>query len=143
MTVRQILEAKGREVVTVEAAMSVADAAARLSQRKIGAMVVVDSEGGVLGILSERDVVRLVVAHGADGLSRQVAETMTSDVVTGREDMTSDEAMGLMTEGRFRHLPICEGGRLVGIISIGDAVKHRLEQAVQEAEEMRSYIHTA
>ena len=143
MTIRHILDAKGRDVVTVEAGSSVAEAAARLNERKIGAVVVLDPEGGVLGILSERDVVRLGVAQGAAGLERKVSDTMTSKVVTGRDDMGLDEAMGLMTKGRFRHLPICEGGRLVGLISIGDAVKYRLEEAVREAEEMRSYIHTA
>lgn len=143
MSVRQILEAKGREVVTVEAGVTIADAAARLSEKKIGAMVVVGEGESVLGILSERDVVRLVVRFGAAALERTVGDTMTADIVTGHESMSLDEAMGLMTRGRFRHLPICDEGRLVGIISIGDAVKHRLEQAVQEAEEMRSYIHTA
>lgn len=141
MTIRQILEAKGRDVVTITPDATIEAAAARLSERKIGAMVVVGEGNEVLGILSERDVVRLIVAEGAAGLKRSVATRMTADVVTGHDDMAIDEAMGLMTKGRFRHLPICAEGRLVGLISIGDAVKLRLEQAVREAEDMRSYIH--
>lgn len=141
MTIRQILDAKGRDVVTIAPDATIGEAAAKLSERKIGAMVVVGAGDEVLGILSERDVVRLIVAEGAAGLDQAVSTRMTADLVTGHDDMAIDEAMGLMTRGRFRHLPICENGRLVGLISIGDAVKLRLEQAVREAEDMRSYIH--
>ena len=141
MTVRHILEAKGRDVATTEPQTSIGEAASLLCERKIGALVVVGEGAKVLGILSERDIVRLVVGEGAEGLSKPVSDRMTANVVVGHEAMTLDEAMGLMTKGRFRHLPICESGRLVGIISIGDAVKRRLEEVEEEAENMRSYIH--
>ncbi|WP_185985373.1 CBS domain-containing protein [Aureimonas mangrovi] len=143
MTIRHILEAKGRDVFTTTADTPMETVAALLVQQKIGAIVVTDDQGGVAGIVSERDVVRLVVSEGAAGLSMPVFERMTREVVKGEEDMSLDEAMELMTRGRFRHLPICQGKHLVGIISIGDAVKRRLEQVQQEAEEMRTYIHTA
>ncbi|MFD2238469.1 CBS domain-containing protein [Aureimonas populi] len=141
MTIRHILNAKGRDILTVLPSASVADAARMLCERKIGALPIIEEGGRLAGILSERDVVRLVVSHGAEGLSKTVSEVMTRDVVTGREEMTLNEAMEAMTRGRFRHLPICDEDRLVGIISIGDAVKRRIEDVEREAEELRTYIH--
>ncbi|WP_279483044.1 CBS domain-containing protein [Aureimonas sp. SK2] len=143
MTVRRILEAKGRDVVTIEPATTVADAVRLLAERKIGVLVVTGSGGELAGILSERDVVRIVAGGGTDALSGTIADVMTRDVTTATEETTVDEAMEIMTRRRFRHLPVCVDGRLVGIVSIGDVVKRRIEAAEQEAEEMRSYIHAA
>jgi CBS domain-containing protein len=143
MTVRRILETKGREVVTIDPATTLAEAVKTLAERRIGVLVVTGSDGDLQGILSERDVVRLVAGGGMDALSGNVGEVMTREVTTAGEDTTVDEAMEIMTRRRFRHLPVCEGGRLVGIVSIGDVVKRRIEAAEQEAEEMRSYIHAA
>ncbi|KQQ88148.1 CBS domain-containing protein [Aureimonas sp. Leaf324] len=143
MTVRRILEIKGREVVTIDPATTLAEAVKTLAERRIGVLVVTGSGGDLQGILSERDVVRLVAGGGMDALSGTVGEVMTREVTTAGEDTTVDEAMEIMTRRRFRHLPVCEGGRLVGIVSIGDVVKRRIEAAEQEAEEMRSYIHAA
>ncbi|RIY03227.1 CBS domain-containing protein [Aureimonas flava] len=143
MTVRRILESKGRDVVTIEPGTTVTDAVRLLAERRIGVLVVTGPDGDLLGILSERDVVRLVAGGGMDALSGEVAGVMTREVTTAGEETTVDEAMEIMTRRRFRHLPVCEDGRLVGIVSIGDVVKRRIEAAEQEAEEMRSYIHAA
>jgi CBS domain-containing protein len=143
MTVRQILESKGRSVETISPDVTVSDAVAILSERRIGALVALSEGGRVAGILSERDIVRVIGRDGPQALAGKVADVMTTKVVTAREEMTVDEVMDLMTRGRFRHLPVCEDGVLVGVISIGDVVKRRIEDAEREAEDMRAYIHTA
>jgi CBS domain-containing protein len=143
MTVRRILETKGRDVVTIDPETTVAEAVQVLAERRIGVLVVTGPDGSLQGILSERDVVRLVAGGGTDALSGRIADVMTRDVTTATEETTVDEAMEVMTRRRFRHLPVCVEGRLVGIVSIGDVVKRRIEAAEQEAEEMRSYIHAA
>lgn len=143
MTVRRILETKGRDVVTIDPETTVAEAVQVLAERRIGVLVVTGPDGSLQGILSERDVVRLVASGGTDALSGRIADVMTRDVTTATEETTVDEAMEVMTRRRFRHLPVCAEGRLVGIVSIGDVVKRRIEAAEQEAEEMRSYIHAA
>ncbi len=140
MTVKQILEAKGRDVATLKPEATVGEAAAELGRLKIGALIILDGNGGVSGILSERDIVRCVGAKGANSLSQPLAEVMTRKVTTCSEETTIHEAMEMMTSGRFRHLPVCTDGRLVGIVSIGDIVKRRIEDAVGEAEAMREYI---
>lgn len=142
MTVKQILEQKGREVETIGPDALLSDAAAILSQKRIGALVVLGDNRRVAGILSERDIVRVVGRDGGPALSQRVAQVMTTKVVTAREDMTVDQLMDLMTRGRFRHLPVCEDERLVGVISIGDVVKRRIEDVEREADDMRAYIHT-
>lgn len=142
MNVARILEEKGREVATIRPQASLADAVDALAGRRIGALVVNEAEGGPpLGILSERDVVRVLSRQGAAALDVGVADVMTHELQTATEATTVDEAMELMTRGRFRHLPICENGRMVGIVSIGDVVKHRIEAAERESEDLRSYIH--
>ncbi|KAA0970644.1 CBS domain-containing protein [Aureimonas fodinaquatilis] len=143
MTVRQILEEKGRDVATIDPQSTVADAAAILSEKRIGALIATDGHGRVTGILSERDIVRILGRDGAECLGQSVSAVMTTKVITAREDMTVDEVMELMTRGRFRHLPVCEDDVLVGVISIGDVVKRRIETVEREAEDMRAYIHTA
>ncbi|WP_206530119.1 CBS domain-containing protein [Nordella sp. HKS 07] len=140
MTVAQILNAKGRAVVTAAPGDTVLVVARVLSEKKIGAVVVVDAQGRIGGIVSERDIVRAVAAGGAEALNKSVKEFMTSTVKTCAPRDTEAELMSLMTEHRVRHLPVVEGGKLGGMISIGDVVKHRIEAIEREAEEMKSYI---
>ena len=143
MTVAAILAGKGRDVATTTAAKTVADAVAILARRKIGALVVVENGDRIVGIISERDVVRAVAGGAAAALAEPVSAIMTRNVVTCSEGETIDSVMSRMTRGRFRHLPVVTGGRLSGIVSIGDVVKARIEQVEHEAEEMRAYIATA
>jgi CBS domain-containing protein len=143
MTVASILAVKGRDVVTTSAAKSVADAVATLAKKKIGALVVVDDGSRIVGIVSERDIVRLIASDAMGALQQPVSAIMTKAVMTCQEGETIDSVMARMTRGRFRHLPVVANGRLAGIISIGDVVKARIEQVEHEAEEMRAYIATA
>lgn len=140
MTIKHILEEKGREVEVIDPAETVAAATERLSRRKIGALVSLDKDRRIVGILSERDIVRLIGERGAAALQMIVADVMTRKVVTAKEDTTVDEAMEIMTHNRFRHLPICEEDRLVGLVSIGDIVKRRIQDVVREADDLRTYI---
>jgi CBS domain-containing protein len=144
MTIAAVLSTKGREVTTIPEQATLGDAAAELARRRIGALVVVDQAGDIAGVLSERDIVICLARHGDSRLlERPVAEAMTSPAITvdPREDVLS--ALALMTVRRIRHLPVVEGGRLAGIVSIGDLVKHRMERIEREAEAMRSYIQSA
>jgi len=143
MTVAAILAQKGRDVATTTAAKSLADAIDLLAKRRIGALVVVEGGDRIVGILSERDIVRAVAASGGDALAQPVSSVMTRSVMTCSDGETIDSVMSRMTRGRFRHLPVAEGGRLTGIVSIGDVVKARIEQVEREAEDMRAYIATA
>lgn len=143
MTVKSILEAKGRDVVTAEPATTLQEAARLLGEKRIGAVVVTDAKGRIAGILSERDIVRVIGTNGAAGLSVPVIEAMTKKVSTCSESHTINQVMEIMTQSRFRHLPVESNGRLVGIISIGDVVKRRIEDVEQEAEQIRTYIATA
>jgi len=140
MTVKLILDEKGRDVVTAAGRATLAEVVAVLSRRRIGAVVVVDEDGGIDGILSERDVVRALASDGAEALHRPVSETMTSPVTVCSESHTIDQVMEIMTNRRFRHLPVESGGRLAGIVSIGDVVRKRIETVEREAEEMKAYI---
>lgn len=140
MTVKQILDLKGREVVTVSPSMGTEDAVRFLADNKIGAVVVTGPGGKVAGILSERDIVRAFASKGADALAMPISSIMTSKVTTCGEDHTVNQVMELMTNGRFRHLPVEEDGKLIGIISIGDVVRRRIEDAEREAEEIKAYI---
>jgi CBS domain-containing protein len=143
MTVSAILADKGREVVTIGAVGTIGDAVALLAKRKIGAVVVLEPNGRIAGIVSERDIVRAIAATAGAALAEPLASIMTRAVVTCSEGETIDSVMTRMTRGRFRHLPVVTGGKLAGIISIGDVVKARIEQVEREAEEMRTYIATA
>lgn len=140
MTVGAILGDKGRDVVTIGAARTISDAIEILAKRRIGALVVVEDRDRIIGILSERDVVRTIAAKGGEAMADPIADVMTTKVVTCTEGETIDSVMSRMTRGRFRHLPVAENGRLTGIVSIGDVVKARIEQVEREAEDMRAYI---
>jgi CBS domain-containing protein len=142
MTVAAILGGKGRNVVTTTPKASVSEVVTALARHRIGAVVVVDSAEKIVGIVSERDVVRALSA-GGDVLAGPVAAIMTRTVVTCSEADTVDQVMARMTRGRFRHLPVVDGGRLAGIVSIGDVVKARIEQIEREAEHLRAYIASA
>jgi CBS domain-containing protein len=143
MTVAAILADKGRDVLTITAAKTVAEAIDVLAKRRIGALVVVEGNDRVVGIVSERDIVRTIAASGADALQKPLVSIMTRNVMTCSDGETIDSVMSRMTRGRFRHLPVTVNGRLTGIISIGDVVKARIEQVEREAEEMRAYIAAA
>lgn len=140
MQVRHILRDKGREVVTVAADATLSEAARLLARRHIGAVVVNDRQGGVAGLLSERDIVRAVAEQSVAALGQSVSRYMTRAVATCSETDTVDELMEIMTHGRFRHLPVVEDDVLRGIVSIGDVVKTRIAETVHEAETLREYI---
>ena len=143
MTVRSILSTKGSEVVTIEPNASLAVAAKQLAERKIGALVVTGAEQRVIGILSERDIVQALAAQGVAALERPLSEVMTRKVTTCSQADTISSVMERMTEGKFRHLPVVEQSRLIGIVSIGDVVKQRLSEMEHEQSALRDYIQTA
>ncbi len=140
MNVNAILKQKGRAVTTAGASTTLIEVAQRLAAKRIGAIVIVAARGEVAGIVSERDIVRALAAHGAECLSRPVSAVMTRQVVTCQETDTLDELMAMMTVRRFRHLPVVTDNALVGIISIGDVVKHHVAEVEMEATAMREYI---
>lgn len=143
MTVAHILADKGREVVTVTADEPVAKAIRTLADKKIGAVLILDGDGtSIAGVLSERDVVRALAADGPAALDKPVSALMTRMVITCSPSDTMAVVMAKMTEGRFRHVPVLEGGRLVGLVSIGDVVKRRIAETEHEAEALREYIAT-
>jgi CBS domain-containing protein len=142
MTVKAILEAKGRDVVTLPPVETIESAIKTLATHKIGALIVSSSSGRIEGILSERDIVRIIAAEGASCLQKPVSAAMTARVKTCTEANTVNDVMEIMTRGRFRHLPVEHAGTLVGIISIGDVVKRRIEDVEREAEQIKQYIAT-
>ncbi len=142
MNVAAILKLKGRSVVTIASEMSLLDVARLLQEKRIGCIVIEGDDGKVAGIVSERDIVRAIGESGAKVLKEPVANYMTRAVVTAREADTIDRLMSEMTAHHFRHMPIVERGRLVGLVSIGDVVKMRIAEAEMEAAAMREYITT-
>jgi len=142
MTVRAILESKGRDIVTVEPGATMAAAVKLLSERRIGAVLVM-AKGKIAGILSERDIVRVLGARGASVLDEKVDAVMTRKVFTCHPADTVAAIMERMTEGKFRHLPVVDEGKVVGLISIGDVVKRRVRDYEEEQEALRDYIKTA
>jgi CBS domain-containing protein len=143
MIVAMILGRKGRNVVTMGAKATIGEAVSELAKHKIGAIVVVEDVDLIVGIISERDIVRAIAKSGPEILAAAVGSIMTSEVMTCEDSETINEVMARMTRGRFRHLPVEKDGHLAGIISIGDVVKARIEEVEREAEEMRAYISTA
>jgi CBS domain-containing protein len=140
MLIRQILAGKGSDVVTTRPEATVIEVAKLLKSKRIGAVVVTNAEGEICGIISERDLACGLADRGADLLGMQVAEVMTREISTCAPDDGIDRLMRQMTEGRFRHLPVVEDGRMIGIISIGDVVKHRLQELEHEAHMLQDYI---
>jgi CBS domain-containing protein len=143
MTVSSILAAKGGDVITIEPTATLAAAAAVLAEHRIGAAVVLGAGGRIAGILSERDIVHAIAARGPDALKEPLSQSMTRDVATCGRDDSINSIMGRMTQGKFRHVPVTESGRLTGIVSIGDVVKQRLDEMERESDAMRDYIRTA
>jgi CBS domain-containing protein len=141
MLVRANLAQKGADVVTIDESATVGDAARLLAEHRIGALVIA-SDDGVRGILSERDVVRGIAAQGMTALAGAVADLMTTAVTTCSPDDSVDALMAIMTDRRVRHLPVIDDGRLAGIVSIGDVVKHRVEELQVEAKTLHDYIET-
>ena len=142
MTVRAILDFKGHHVLSVEPDAKVSAAVKLLSERRIGAVLVM-TKGRIEGILSERDIVRVLGERGASVMDEPVSAVMTRKVVGCREKDTVSEIMEMMTNGKFRHLPVIEDGKVAGLISIGDVVKWRVGEYEREQEALREYIKTA
>jgi CBS domain-containing protein len=143
MTVSTILADKGRDVVTIDPGTNLADAAQLLTEMRIGAAIILGADRRVVGIISERDIVRALAERGAAVLAEPVSQTMTRGVETCNEREPISSIMQRMTDGKFRHVPVVDQGRLVGIVSIGDVVKHRVQQIERETAEMREYILSA
>lgn len=139
MLVAEILKSKGGDVFSVAPDITLSDACAELDSRRVGALIVCDGER-VVGVISERDVVKAVAADGPAGLARPVSAYMTRDVVFAEPGETVAILMGRMTDRRIRHLPVLKDNRLSGVISIGDVVKCQIAEATQEAESLRTYI---
>ncbi len=140
MLIAHVLREKGAAVHTLAADATLLRAVTELHDRRVGALVVLDGEGAILGVLSERDLVREIARRGSDALGDRVAQVMTREVHVARMDESVDDGLGRMTDRRVRHLPVVEAGRLVGIVSIGDLVKHRIMAVEAEAAAMQAYI---
>ncbi len=143
MTVKAILSKKGTDVLTIEPNMKLADATRLLAEHAIGALVVTGADRRIVGIVSERDIVQELAAHGPASLDLPLTDVMTRRVTTCSMNDTVISVMERMTQGKFRHMPVVEQGRLAGIISIGDVVKHRLQEMEREQAALRDYIQTA
>src|SRR6516164_1780745 len=140
MTVSTILSVKGRDIFTIEPGATLTAAAKLLAEKRIGALLILGPDHRITGILSERDIVRAIAERGAAALNDPVSRSMTRKVSTCTESETIASLMERMTEGKFRHLPVVDQGRLVGIISIGDVVKDRLQEMERDSTAMHDYI---
>jgi CBS domain-containing protein len=140
MLIAQILAGKGHEVVSTRPDATIAEVAGLLKAERIGAVVVTSEAGELCGIISERDLARGLADYGADLLQMRVRDLMTTEVSTCAPDDGIDQLMQQMTEGRFRHLPVMQDGRMIGLISIGDVVKHRLQELEAETHLLHDYI---
>jgi CBS domain-containing protein len=143
MTVKTILAAKGRNVVSIEPTATLASAVQQLAEHKIGALLVLGPDRRLVGILSERDIVRVLAERGAHALEEPLSQVMTRKVVTCGQSETVSSIMERMTKGKFRHVPVVEQEQVIGVVSIGDVVKHRLHEIERESEALRDYIQTA
>ena len=140
MNIAQILKDKGGDVISVRADEKLESVAGLLDAKRIGAVLAIDDNGGVVGVLSERDIIRRLARHGANALRMTVGDAMTRDVVTVGPEMAIEEAMSLMTDRRIRHLPVLEGEKVAGFVSIGDLVKWKIATTEAESEMMKSYL---
>lgn len=140
MHVAAVIKRKGSDVATIAADQTIAEAVTVLTKRRIGALLVMDGNDAVDGIISERDIVRALSRNGADVLTQKVSDVMTKDVRSCSCHDTIAEVMNIMTHGRVRHLPVIDDGKLVGLISIGDVVKQRLDDTEVEVESLRGYV---
>jgi CBS domain-containing protein len=142
MNVAAILKTKGRAVTTARPEVTLKDIAEKLASKKIGAIVIMGENGRVAGIISERDLVRVIAERGPTALALTAGDIMTRTVISCTERSTLDELMELMTTGRFRHVPVIQNDALVGLVSIGDVVKHHVADIELEVTAMRSYLTT-
>jgi CBS domain-containing protein len=140
MTVAAILKHKGRKVVHVDPTNAIMDVAALLVAHNIGAALVLDKAGSLLGIISERDIMHEIAASGARALDMTAGELMTQNITIASPATRVDQAMTMMTAGRFRHLPVVDGGVIVGIVSIGDVVKRVIDEKSSEVDSLRAYV---
>ncbi|MCA7121045.1 MAG: CBS domain-containing protein [Acidibrevibacterium sp.] len=140
MTLAAILKTKGHDVASMRPTSTIAEVVAKLAERGIGAVLVEDTLGQILGIVSERDIVRALAVHGAATLTMTAGQLMTARPVTAAPGISVATAMQIMTDGRFRHLPVMENGKLIGIVSIGDVVKSLLAQQAQEVDSLKAYV---
>ncbi len=140
MTVAAILKQKGHEVAHVAPTATIAEVVQQLAARRIGAVLVLDSAGQAIGIVSERDVVRSMAEHGGRTMEMTAAQLMTADLHVAGPGTTVAQATEMMTAGRFRHLPVMDGDHLLGIVSIGDVVKARLSQQALEVDSLKAYV---
>ncbi|WP_158044042.1 CBS domain-containing protein [Skermanella pratensis] len=140
MHVAAVIKRKGSNVVSVAPERTIGEAANLLTENRIGAVLVLDGNEGIRGIISERDIIRSLTRFGSDALNRRVEEVMTRDVQQCSPSDTIAEIMTIMTKRRFRHLPVVDGGKLLGMISIGDVVKQRLDETELEVETLRGYV---
>lgn len=140
MTLAAILKYKGRSVISVLPDTEISDVVTVLSEKRIGAVVVIDAFDRLIGILSERDIVRSLASNGSRIFEMTAAQLMTRSPTVTSSDITVVEAMEIMTNGRFRHLPVVDGGKLAGMISIGDVVKARIAQQGHEVDSLRAYV---
>ena len=140
MTLAAILKQKGGEVISVAPTTSIAEVTRLLAARRIGGVVVLDAARQLLGIFTERDIVRALAMHGARTLEMTAAQLMTQNIITATPHTTVNGAMALMSQGRFRHLPVLEDGKLVGLVSIGDVVKSRIMQQEADVDSLKAYV---
>lgn len=138
--IEQILKTKGGDVTTVSDGATLLDTAKILDDARIGAIVAIDDQGAVCGVLSERDIVRQIARNGGSALDMTVADSMTRDVITAAPSDTLEKSLAIMTDRRIRHLPVVRDGDLVGIVSIGDLVKWKIAETEAEAESLKSYL---
>lgn len=139
-TVKQVLEGKGAVIHSVAPDASVLDAIKLMAEKAVGALVVLD-KGRLAGVISERDYARKIILHGRSSNDTAVREIMTEKVITVRSDQTVDDCMALMTQHRFRHLPVVDAGKLAGVLSIGDLVKEVIADREETIKQLESYIH--
>ncbi len=142
MTIASVLRTKGNTIVSIRPDTSLPELASTIASRRIGAVIVLDDDGKLAGIVSERDVVKALASHGAAVQTMNAGDIMTRTVKTVTPETTINEAMELMDRGYFRHLPVLDNGSLVGIISVRDVVRARIEREVEENESLHTYIHS-
>jgi len=140
MKLAVILKNKTAPVISVTPETSITGVVKVLGEKKIGAVLVIDSDEKLVGILSERDIVKFLSRHGAETLNMTAAELMTKSPITTTPDHTVAQAMEIMSDGRFRHLPVVDRGKLIGLVSIGDVVKARIDQQEHEVDSLRAYV---
>ena len=140
MNVQELLERKSTELISIKASVSVLEAIATMCDKKVGALLIESDDGQLIGIATERDILRLCSSRHGRIDDAMINEAMTRDLIVGSPDCTVDQAMSMMTEHRFRHLPIIDGGKSIGMISIGDLVKAKLKDVTVEVKYLRDYI---